>query len=130
MKISKRQPAAAYSEAGIKLADRTLVIGNLARWSAEGRMVVPFEDVHFIDLCNLTEELLEAFDPDLILSPLFAGGFDVLDVAQRLVALGYQGRYRAISDNMPDVAMILKEVRTQAEGLDFDLLSLPPPCQK
>jgi hypothetical protein len=125
----KRQPAAAYSQAEIKLADRTLVIGNLARWSAEGRMIGPFGNVHFIDLCSLTEELLEAFDPHLILSPLFAGGFDVLDVAQRLVALGYQGRYRAISDNMPDIAMILKEVRTQAEGLDFDLLSLPPPFQ-
>jgi hypothetical protein len=31
---------------------------------------------------------------------------------------------------MPDVVMIIKEVRTQAEGLDFDLLALPPPCAK
>lgn len=126
----KRQPAAAYPVPELKLADRTLVIGNLARWSAEGRLVCPIEDVQFTDLCNLTEELLCTFDPDLILSPLFAGGFDVIDVAQRLTQLGYQGQYRAITENMPDVAMILNEVRTQAEGLDFDLLSLPPPCQK
>ncbi|KQB98536.1 hypothetical protein AL073_04095 [Loktanella sp. 1ANDIMAR09] len=107
-----------------------LVIGNLARWSAEGRSVVPFENVQFVDPSRLTAELLDAVNPDLILSPLWGDAFDVIDVAQQLVGLGYQGRYRAISENMPDVAMILKEVRTQAEGLDFDLLSLPPPCQK
>lgn len=125
-----RQHSPAFPAPELALADRTLVIGNLARWCAEGRRVVPFDDVQFIDLCGLTAELLETFDPDLILSPLFGDGFDVIDVAQRLVTLRYRGRYRAISENMPDVVMIIKEVRTQAEGLDFDLLALPPPCAK
>ncbi|KQI72863.1 hypothetical protein AN191_05765 [Loktanella sp. 5RATIMAR09] len=108
------------------MADRTFVVGNLAHWSAEGRSVVPFDNVQFIDLRCLTAELFDTFSPDLILSPLFGDGFDAIDVAQRLVALGYQGRYRAISENMPDIGMVIKEVRTQAEGLDFDLLALPP----
>lgn len=125
-----RQQSPAFPAPELALADRILVIGNLARWSAEGRKVVPLDDVQYIDLCSLTAELLDAFDPDLVLSPLFGGGFDVIDVAERLAALGFQGRYRVVTETMPDLAMIRKEVRAQAEGLDFDLLALPPPCQE
>lgn len=125
-----RQHSPAFSAPELALADRTLVIGNLARWGAGGRSVVPFENVEFIDPSRLTAELLDTVNPDLILSPLWGDAFDVIDVAQQLVALGYRGRYRAVSENMPDVAMIINEVRTQAEGLDFDLLALPPSCAK
>ncbi|MGJ8587075.1 MAG: hypothetical protein ACSHXW_02890 [Yoonia sp.] len=121
-----RQQFAAQPTTEVELAVRTLVIGNVGRWIAEGRTLVSLDHVHFTDLDGLTSELLSEIDPDLILSPLFGGNFDVIDVAQRLTELGYEGRYRAISENMPDSEMIRREVCAQSEGLDFDLLSLPP----
>ena len=121
-----RQQFAAQPTTEVELAVRTLVIGNVGRWIAEGRTLVSLDHVHFTELDSLTSELLSEIDPDLILSPLFGGDFDVIDVAQRLTELGYEGRYRAISENMPDSEMIRREVCAQSEGLDFDLLSLPP----
>lgn len=84
------------------------------------------DDVHFSDLGSLIPELLNEIDPGLVLSPLFGDTFDVIDVAHRLSELGYKGRYRAISENMPNTDMIRREVCAQSEGLDFDLRSLPP----
>lgn len=109
-----------------RLTNRTLVVGNLARWNAEGKATVPFDEFQFTEFQTLTTAVLETLDPDIILSPLMGDDFDVLDVASHLAELGFKGRYRAITDDMPNVQMIREEVLTQAPGLDFDLLMMLP----
>jgi len=43
----------------------------------------------------------------------------------KLIELRYQGRYRAIAEDLPDADLIRKEVQTFAPQLDFDLLLMP-----
>lgn len=105
---------------------RTLVIGNLTRWRAEGRNVVGSQDIEFRDLGLLTQTNIAALSPTLILSPLMDADFDVLDVAEKLTSFGYTGRYRAITEDIPNAELVRREVRAHSPNLDFDLLVMPP----
>jgi len=107
-----------------RMTVRTLVIGNISRWNAEGRVTVSFDQVRYTEIHGLTESTLECAAPDIILSPLVGDDFDVMEVAIRLSELGYKGRYRAISQNIPNADMIRTEVRDHAPELDFDLLPM------
>jgi hypothetical protein len=102
--------------------DRTLVVGNLARWQSEGRMTDALDEFHFVGFDELTPKVIDAFQPDIILSPLFDDDFDVMDVATTLINMGFEGRYRAITDALPNAGIVRCEVRNHAPGLDFDLL--------
>lgn len=110
--------------------NRTLVVGDMARWNATRQIDRPSQHVRFISLELLTAEMVEGFAPDLVLSPLFAGAFDALDVARRLSEIGFTGRYRAITDSMPNIDMIRREVIEHSRGLDFDILALVPDPDK
>ena len=104
--------------------ETTLIIGDLARWSAEGRELVASDNFQFSDLQSLSAPIFADFAPTIILSPLFGDDFDVIVVATRLDELGYRGQYRVITEDLPDDDMIRKEVRAHAPGLDFDLLMM------
>ncbi|MGJ8622403.1 MAG: hypothetical protein ACSHW1_06455 [Yoonia sp.] len=102
----------------------TLVVGDIARWTEDGRDTGSFGHFHFVKIQDLSEDTLAALLPEVILSPLIADGFDVLDLAVHLRRLGFRGRYRAIATNIPNPAMIRAEVRELAPELDFDLLDI------
>ncbi|MFQ1702614.1 hypothetical protein ACJ5NV_18680 [Loktanella agnita] len=109
-------------EALRNLSKNTLVIGDLARWKAQGRALEPLDGLQFIDASDLNDDLLNRNEPEIILSPLVAGHFDALDIAMKLDMLGFTGRYRVVADNLPDAALIRAEVCDLAPELDFDLL--------
>jgi hypothetical protein len=100
-------------------AARILVVGTGApRPSVDGMTCVA--------LADLTPTLLAATRPDIILSALFLGIADATDVASRLAALDYRGRYRVITDEpLPFPAVVLADLRAAAPGLDIDLMTLP-----
>ncbi len=58
----------------------------------------------------LTRQLIARMQPDTILSPLLGTDHDILDVAHRLMDMGYHGNLVAISRKMPHFAMVQKEV--------------------
>ncbi len=124
--LSRRHDAQAYVTPDAGTDDRIMVIGNIARWSAEGRATIPSGHVQFSELGELTSAMFDTAAPAIILSPLMGDDFDVMDVAERLSDLGFQGRYRVITQALPDVDMIRSEVRALAPDLDFDLLMIPP----
>ncbi|MDP5084556.1 MAG: hypothetical protein NWQ23_03975 [Yoonia sp.] len=107
-------------------SNHILVIGDIDRWFAEGRLTAELDDYHFIDFDTLTEEALEGFAPDIILSPLLANGFDALDIAARLQGFGFKGRYRVVAAPVPNADVVLADIRTHAPDIDFDLLLVPP----
>ncbi|EBA10955.1 hypothetical protein [Roseobacter sp. CCS2] len=125
-KATKRRGTQLRAQADADFDEKTLVIGNLARWNAEGRQTASSAHIQFSELRALTKTTLDDLSPSVILSPLMGDDFDVLDVAMRLVTFGYDGRYRAITENLPDAEMIRKEVRAHAPDLDFDILVMPP----
>ncbi len=106
-------------------SETILIIGDLARWNAQGRGVVSYENFKFSEFGSLTAPLFANIAPTVVLSPLVGDNFDVIDVAIRLTELKYGGRYRVIADDLPNEDMIRKEVRAHAPDLDFDLLTVP-----
>ncbi len=69
---------------------------------------------------SLTADLLEK--TMVVLSPVFGGRFDAIDVAVRLVDHGYSGRYVAVAPQIADPSMVLREVAAFAPGLSFDIV--------
>lgn len=116
---------ASFPDALKSLSQNTMVIGDLARWKAEGRAHQSLEEFTFVDIDDLNADIVNEHEPDIILSPLVGDDFDAVDVAVRLIELGFRGRYRAISDNLPDADLIRAEIRAFAPQLDFDLLLMP-----
>ena len=79
-----------------------------------GIMVVPYD--------MLTATILEEILPDLILAPLLAPSFDIVDVGARLNAIGFRGPLRAFAPPLPDAVAVVREVRSQFQGIDFALV--------
>ena len=117
----------ALTGAVTKVPARTMIIGDLPRWRAEGRDVTTSADFHFAAPEDISLETLHGFAPEIILSPLFGDTFDVIDVATTLHELGFRGQYRAIVASRADVSdegVIRGDVSAVAPDLDFDLLVL------
>ncbi len=108
-----------------ELTDHILVIGNKRRWAAEGRMTSSLRDFSFLDFGELNAETLKNHTPDIILSPLVGDDFDVIEIAEMLVVLGFLGRYRVIAEKLPDADIVRREVAELAAGLDFDIFLTP-----
>lgn len=106
-------------------AGAILVIGDLARWQARGRPTTAFDRFSFAKFADLDDVMLRLIAPDMIFSPLISVDFDVIEVAERLQELGFDGRYRVITENMPHADMVRAEVHAHAPNIDFDLLVVP-----
>jgi hypothetical protein len=116
----------------VKVADaacvqgiRMLVIGELDQWQASGRLRGVPAGCAYLDITQLNPFTLHRHAPDLVLSPLLSGGFDAVDVAEKLNAARFRGMYRVVADNLPDADIIRGDIRAAAPDLDFDLLVLP-----
>lgn len=101
-----------------------MVVGDLSRWLAEAREIGIVDDIAYIAFCDLDQETLTKHAPAIILSPLIADTFDVLDIATRLSELRFAGRYRALSTGNSDAKLIKAEVLATAPDLDFDILEI------
>lgn len=75
-----------------------------------------------IDLDMLLPDLLR--DAMAILSPIVGPGFDVIEVAQRLRAANFRGRYIAYATEVAHEAMIRAEVQAAAPDLAFDIVTM------
>lgn len=98
-----------------------LAIGDLSYDTfakTEGQAVV------ITDINGITEDLLATCLPDLVVSPLVGRGFDCFDVAERLIAAQFKGRYRAVVETLPDPSVVRREIRAHFPDLDFDILIL------
>ncbi len=122
-----QEPQGTFNESICPQVDpsNTLIVGDISRWTQAGRDTADFDNFFFVTLNDLTLALLHEHAPQIILSPLFADGFDALDVATRLHALGFEGRYRVLARDVPQLEIICNEVAQVAPGLDFDLLDIP-----
>ncbi len=79
-------------------------------------------DPMIIELPDLNAETFARLQPDVVLSPLVAGGFDCFDVAMALSHIGFGGAYRAVVSFVPDPALVKREVTACCPGLDFDIV--------
>ena len=78
--------------------------------------------VHYARLADLDAQLLARIEPGLVVSPLFDGTVDCVDVAYRLSMLGFMGQYRAVAERLPHPAIVRREVKSLCPRLDFDII--------
>lgn len=62
--------------------------------------------------------------PQLVLSPLVSGIYDVIDIATALEGLGFQGRYHALVHRLPRRDLIISEMHTACPTIRFDIVEL------
>ncbi len=101
-----------------------LAVGDPDEWLRGGRSLPREDDIAFVGFQDVTAELLAELEPSVVLSPLLANGFDCIDLAENLVAAGFTGRYRAVTQTLPNPHLVVREIRQLCPGLDFDLLDL------
>ena len=99
-----------------------LAVGSADEWRAMGNTLNDDGRFALVTLDEVSEELLTRLCPTVVLSPVLALRFDCIDLAQRLYALGFTGRYRAVSDELPDPEMVEREIKQLCPGLDFAIL--------
>jgi hypothetical protein len=104
---------------------KTIVIGDVARWQAQGMNVAPMDGLEFIAIDGLNADVIAQISPETILSPLIADTFDAFEVAAVLSDCAFRGRYCAISNPLPDRDAIIAEVATRAPGIWFDIFIVP-----
>ncbi|KJZ20144.1 hypothetical protein [Loktanella sp. S4079] len=104
---------------------KTIVIGDVARWKAQGRNFSSTDELSYVSIDALCAETIAKISPDTILSPLVADTFDALDVAETLHQIGFQGQYCVVADPLPNKKAIIAEVNAKAPGLRFDILTMP-----
>ena len=103
-----------------------LVVGNIADWHEAGRVLPQISHTEFCEFSDLTAAFLARHLPDIILTSLVSAQFDVLDLTLALDELDYKGRVRAITPQLPNPDIILREVRFACPALDFDLIMIQP----
>ena len=99
-----------------------LAVGNANEWREQGNRLHGDGRVVFATFEDISEETLSRLSPSVILSPVLARSFDCIDLAQKLFSMGFTGRYRAVSSDLPDPEMVEREIRNLCPGLDFGIL--------
>lgn len=103
-------------------APKIVVIGSKNSWLADGRELPEIENMVFASIGELTRDYLAQVCPDIVLSTLIADDFDALDLAARLAALEFRGRYRALTVALPAPDAIRDEILSHAGEVDFEFL--------
>ena len=103
----------------------TLIVGDMERWSTRDRELPVLPGLSFVDVSDLTAELLAHHNPDIVMSPLVVRDADAVEIARVLGTLGFSGRYRVVADDIPNSDVIQGEVSAVAPYLDFAIISLP-----
>lgn len=122
MTSSERIMAALGASATSKRTPKILAIGDVNLWRRSFGVLPVHQGIQFAGLDDLNGPALSLACPDLIVSPIVTPLFDCIDVAFRLSALHYSGAYRALTRDLPNPAMVRREVRALCPDLDFDIV--------
>ncbi len=76
---------------------------------------------HKATMQQLTPSMLTVLKPDAVMAWLFCSDYDICDVARVLSAARYSGQLIAVSDPLPNKAMVCREIKAMFPGLRFDL---------
>lgn len=102
-----------------------LAVGDVEAWRESGNRLPSGAQMAFVEFSEISRELIDMMEPELVFSPLLARGFDCIDLAQALFMSGFKGQYRAMARVLPDPSMVRREIRAMCPGLDFDVQKMP-----
>ena len=101
-----------------------LAVGEIGLWNVAGRLLQGSSDLAYSEFSNVDAELMATLAPDIVVSPMMTRSFDCLDLSQLLASIGFTGRYRILTKDVPNPRMILSEIASICPGLDADVIVL------
>lgn len=104
---------------------RKVMIVNAAMSSDHSSNLLQGIDFASVNFDDISADLLRREHPDCILAPLMIGKLDILDIAERLCSLGYQGLLLAVTPPIPNPKLIRAEIAALCPGLQFDVIEAP-----
>ena len=123
---AKRQSRTAPKEEDVGASQVfILAVGDVALWKVSGNELPNEADIAFIPFEDIDAQLIYTLNPSVVLSPLLSERFDCIDLANVLCEAGFTGRYRVITQPVPNPQMIRGEIRSHCPNLDFELVVVP-----
>jgi hypothetical protein len=119
-----RSTAAASDSASLSAPRRWLVVEPLPTMGVK----VPFttwDRVVHAQFENVGLQLLNSFDPEIVLAPLIAPRWDVMDLAALLTEARFGGLLLARSRGLPSVDMVLGEIRDMFPDIEVRIQIVP-----
>ena len=98
-----------------------LVVGDPGRWQKQGNPL-PHGGMAFISFEEVTEAMLDRYNPTLVISPILAPSFDCIELSLLLHNIGFTGKYRAMAQDLPKPELVVREVSQMCPRLDFDIV--------
>lgn len=71
---------------------------------------------------DLSASLVDRVQPELIICPLMANGFDAMDVLSRAKSATWRASICVLTPPLPNQKMVERELKSHASGLRVDLL--------
>lgn len=102
----------------------TIIAGDMTTWDAHAQPLPTMDGLTFVDIEDLSAELLHSTGAEIIMSSLFVRNFDAIEIARRLQEIGFGGRYRVVMESLPNASLVESEVAASAPDLDFAIVSL------
>ena len=103
---------------------KIMAVGEARLFRAAGALLEDTADVIYADISDITPVFIAVHAPDIVVSPLASRSFDCLDLAKALHDAGFLGRYRILSDDVPNPRVLMNEIYSCCPGIDAELLTL------
>lgn len=72
----------------------------------------------------LSKSMLSRIAPDIVVAPLIAHDWDIIDLATRLVELGYHKTLLVASKPLPRAHLVMSEVKSICPEIDLQLIEI------
>lgn len=102
-------------------ARRRILAVEVGRFGT-GPAVEPDDLVIHTQFRHVSAQMLAEVRPDLIVGPLIAPDWDIVDLCQRISRCGYQGRIQALTRLLPRADLVSGEVSALFPDLQFELM--------
>ncbi len=108
----------AMSAANVLAVGDTLSPGLHAAVDPDG------DSTTFASYSDVTPSLVDTLGPEVVVSLVLGSSFDCVDLAEKLSAMGFDGRYCLIAHGLPRPDLILREIRSLFPMLKVELEDL------
>lgn len=81
--------------------------------------------IKVVGYAEITDTFVKSFEPECIVSRVYNPNFDILDIAERLSKIRFQGAYLAIAEQaLPKPEIILNEAREKFPEVYIGILPM------
>ena len=98
-----------------------LAVGDVLTLKTGSETNLAGDTTAFTDFSDVTHDLLDALDPQIVVSSVLGRNFDCVDLAEKLDSIGFRGCYRLIGHGIPQPELVLREIRSLFPSLRVEL---------